>query len=97
MFKFDSIVKDCKTVEIPPKLITKEHNIVEINLLERVLRDMHPFVISIIPDVKAEMFCGKIAKSGDRLSITMKKIVIIVPTERIDRVEFKTISARLTL
>ena len=55
-------------------------------------RSRHPFVISIRPSNKKARFCGRIEKRGERVSITIKKIVIIQPTDNIDRVEFVTMS-----
>lgn len=88
------MVSDCKTVEIPPKLMTNEVRIVASFTFARVERSMHPFVISMHPSVKNLIFSGRKDRIGARDSITMKKIVIMQPTERIERVEFKTISLR---
>ena len=88
------MVSDCKTVEIPPKLMTNEVRIVASFAFSRVERSMHPFVISMHPSVKNLIFSGRNERMGARDSITMKKIVIMQPTERIERVEFKTISLK---
>ena len=44
---------------------------------------MQPFVISMIPSNRKAMFCGRSDNNGEKHSITMKKIVIIAPTERV--------------
>lgn len=44
-----SIVIDCKSVEIPPKLITKLDRTKASLIFERVERERQPFVISTIP------------------------------------------------
>ena len=89
---FDSILIDCKIVEIPPKLITKDASKIAINLFGESDSEMQPFVISTKPCKKAQMLGVKREKIGFKHSITMKNIVIIQPTHNIERVEFKTIS-----
>lgn len=79
-------------VEIPPKLTTNEHNIVDKNLFGKVAISMQPFVISIKPSKKKERFCGRRFKIGEKQPITMKKIVIMHPTDKIEIVEFNTTS-----
>jgi len=89
---FESIVIDCKMVEIPPKLITNDAAQTAKNLFERDDKDRHPFVISTIPSSMEEIGIGKSENKGEKHSITTKKIVIMQPTERIESVEFNTIS-----
>ena len=79
-------------VEIPPKLITKLARIVARNLFEILLSEMQPFVISITPCKKQDSVCGKKLKTGAKLSMITKKIVMIQPTDKIEIVESKTMS-----
>ena len=90
-----SIVSDCKIVDIPPKLTTNEHIATARCKLPSLDNESAPLVISTMPSKKAETLAGKNEKIGEKHSITMKKIVMMQPTERIDSVEFVTTSARL--
>ena len=92
---FASIVRDCKIVDIPPKLITKEESVVATDKFVKVERSKQPRVISIIPSRKKEIVLGKRLKIGAKHSIVMKNMVIIVPTDKIDSVEFRIMSAKL--
>ena len=77
-------------VEIPPKLITKLARQVASFRFFRLLKLRQPFVISITPFKKAEREVGSSEKMGEKHSIIIKKIVIIVPTESIAVVEERT-------
>lgn len=94
ILSFDSIVSDCKIVEIPPKLMTNDARIVARRVLAIVARSMQPFVISMQPSKRKRMFSGRNDKSGEKHSMTIKKIVMMHPTERIARVELRTMSER---
>ena len=87
-----SIVIDCKSVEIPPKLITKLDRTKASLIFERVERERQPFVISTIPCKKQERVSGRRFKIGDRHSITIKKMAIIAPTEIMAMADVVTIS-----
>lgn len=89
---FDVIAIDCKSVEMPPKLITKEVEQTAKNLFGKAERERLPFVISITPCKRAETLCGRRLKSGIKVSIMIKKMTIIYPTDKIESVEFSTIS-----
>ena len=81
-------------VEIPPKLITKLARQVASFRFFRLLKLRQPFVISITPFKKAERCAGSSEKMGEKHSIIIKKIVIIVPTESIAVVEERTMLPR---
>ena len=89
---FDVIAIDCKSVEIPPKLITKDVAKMAKYLFDKSESDRDPFVISITPCKMAEMPSGKRQNSGIKVSIMIKKMTIIHPTESIESVELSTIS-----
>ena len=90
------MVIDCKIVEMPPKLIVKEQSATARNLFERVDKSMQPFVISINPSKKKAMLSGSNEKTGEKHSMTIKKIVMMQPTDKMESVEFNTISVRLS-
>lgn len=90
IFSLDSMVNDCKIVDIPPKLMTNEARVIAKNLLGKVAKSMQPFVISKMPSRKQEMLLGRIENNGAKHSIIIKKIVIIEPTDRMAKVESKT-------
>jgi len=94
IFVFESMFMDCKTVEIPPKLMTNEAMETAINLFGRSESDMQPFVISTKPCKKAQILGGKSENKGLKHSMMMKKIVIIHPTLSMASVELKTISEK---
>ena len=62
------------------------------NLFGKVERERLPFVISNTPCKSAEIEVGKRLKNGINVVIMIKKMTIMQPTDRIDRVEFRTIS-----
>ena len=86
-----SMVRDCKIVEIPPKLIIKVERIVAQKGEKVDEISKQPRVISIKPFKKAAKLAGKRLKIGDSDVITTKKIAIIVPTEIMLSAESKTI------
>ena len=73
---------DCKTVETPPKVITKLKNPMDIIFELRVDRVIDPFVISIIPSSSPLIPKGKMERKGANHSITMKNKQMIPPTVR---------------
>ena len=87
IFTMLSMVMDCKSVEIPPKLITKLQRIAASLMFERFERLRQPFVISITPSRKYAMLSGKRFKIGEKHSMTMKNMVIMQPTESMASVE----------
>jgi len=88
------MVADCKIVDIPPKLMTNEHKTVESSLFETLDNERQPFVISIMPSNRPMKFAGRNENIGEKHSITIKKMVIMHPTERIERTEFVITSDR---
>ena len=86
---------DCKIVEIPPKLITKLQRIVASVLLGNADNEMLPFVISIVPSRNPCSADGKKENKGDKVSMMIKKMVIKQPTDRIESVEFVTMSDKV--
>ena len=75
--------------------MTKDANMQVSLTSKRVESERQPFVISITPCKKYEIVFGKRFKIGAKHSITMKNIVIMQPTERMESVEFNTMSERL--
>ena len=87
----------CKIVEMPPKLITKLQRIVARVLFCSADKERQPFVISITPSKRPFMGGQKRESKGEKVSIMIKKIAIKQPTERIERVEFVTMSESVGL
>lgn len=88
------MVNDCKIVETPPKLITNDERVIAKNLFCKVAKSRQPFVISRTPSKRHEIVCGMSEIIGEKHSIIIKKIVMIEPTDKMARVESKTMLNR---
>jgi hypothetical protein len=64
------------------------------NLFCKVAKSRQLFVISRMPSKRQEIVCGMSENIGEKHSMIIKKIVMIEPTDKMERVESKTMLER---
>ena len=94
IFNLFNIVRDCKIVDMPPKLIIKEQATIDHTLVIEEEISIQPLVISINPSKTLDIGRGKRLNMGDNEVITTKKMAIITPTEITLKAESNTMLER---